>query len=173
MRKQLKQLGSSERHTFQGVFKGVGFKSSYRNHYLPTLVLEQITFEGKIMTNHLWCNYTRQFSKLGVLKIGDVVQFDARIKRYTKGYKTSSKKVDYGIERPTKVVLLEETETPRLSLPDALTDKNALIGYIMMTNEAYYLATGRPYDEWYVMQFKAWRERQGNKADNDASSENG
>lgn len=42
------------------------------------------------------------------------------------------------------------------TLPDPYDDKNALVGYIMETNKDFYLANGRPYEEWYVNQYQKW-----------------
>lgn len=160
MRKKLKQLGQAERHTFEGVFKSVGIKHSYHGKsnpiYLPTLLFSPVSCDGEPMTNHLWCNYTKQFLALGQLVPGDRVRFDARVTSYVKGH-YPNKITDYGIERPTKVQLIEDnSKLAREPMPMTKEDRNVLIGYIMNANQEFYLETGRPYEKYYVDQYKAW-----------------
>ena len=161
MRKKLRDLGKNERHTFQGVFQSVGIKSGFpgkmNRRYLPTILFAPVSCDGEQMTDHLWCNYTKQFLQLGMLQVGDVIQFNARVNSYLKGYDPFNQEVDYGIERPTKIHLLNHSEVVRLPLPCLVTDKNALIGYIMKINQQYYESTGRPFDDWYVEQYQTWR----------------
>lgn len=154
MRTELKKIGRKERHTYQALYGGVGFKRNYGDHFLPTLLLKDVKFQETVVADHLWVNYTRGFSKLGKLKDGDVIIFDGRVTSYTKGYYTQAKQKEYGLERPTKIHLLEERETE--PIPDAITNKNPLVGYIMKTNKEFYLANNRPYDSWYVTQYEKW-----------------
>lgn len=157
-REKLEKLGNEKRFTFEGVFKRMGFKHTYTKEkpiYLPTLVLAHVKCDGEEMTDHLWINYTKGFGKLGELKEGDVIQFDGRISSYTKGYYADPKKVDYDVERPTKVKLLNRDVVPN-SLPDPLDEKNALIGYVMKVNKDFYKANNRPYDTWYVQEYEEW-----------------
>ena len=87
MRKELKAIGKQERHTFSGVFVREGVKSAYRGLPLPTVLLKDVKLKDsdKIITDHLWFNKTKGFEALN-LKEGDIVQFDARVDSYTKGY---------------------------------------------------------------------------------------
>ncbi|MQS75325.1 hypothetical protein FHL06_02810 [Lactobacillus halodurans] len=117
-RTKLAELGNEQRFTFNGRFKKYGFKyKDYRkNHAVPTLLLtniELLTDNKKLnVADHLWFNLTKGFKSLGILKIGDVVQFNGRIASYTKGYQgfrpdiNKSITLDYGITRPIKVSLL-------------------------------------------------------------------
>lgn len=74
---------------------------------------------------------------------------------YQKGYYLDKQQKEYGLERPTKIHLLTERITEKL--PDAINEKNALIGYIMKTNKGwFYLANNRPYEEWYIKQYDKW-----------------
>lgn len=79
------------------------------------------------MTDHLWFNYTKGFKGLGELKIGDVIQFNARVKKYYKGYfgyledVPRSQQRDYKLSHPTKISVigfdygfLEEIEKKRV-----------------------------------------------------------
>lgn len=61
-----------------------------------------------IVAEHLWFNYTKSFEKADMTP-GDIIQFDARIKEYEKGYKGYRDDVykpiekDYKLNYPTKV----------------------------------------------------------------------
>lgn len=138
MREKLKAIGTNKRHTFTGVFQGAGLKKSFHGRvnafYLPTILFSAVACEGRVVAEHLWCNYTQQFSDIGELTIGDVVSFDARVTEYTKGYVNDAQKIDYGIERPTKVHLVKSSKGTRGMLPDAAEDKNALIGFGSVKN---------------------------------------
>lgn len=155
MRKKLQEMGSNQRHTFTAKYGTIGYKRTFSSidsvHYQPTIMFKDVEFEGKTITDHLWFNYTKGFAKLQKLHDGDVVQFDGRISAYTK----KGSKLDYDIERPTKIKLLNRKPEAN-TLPDPYDDKYALVGYIMKTNKDFYLANGRPYEEWYVNQYQKW-----------------
>ena len=110
MRKELKNIGNKERHTFTGEFVREGLKSAFRGPQLPTVLLKNIRLAetNKIVTDHLWFNKTKSFEALE-LKEGDIVQFDARVNSYTKGYKGYREDVfsliekDYKLSYPTKI----------------------------------------------------------------------
>lgn len=61
---------------------------------------------NKIRTDHLWLNMSKDFEHMDLHK-GDVVSFDARLKRYWKGYRSydydSEMEIDYQLEQPTKI----------------------------------------------------------------------
>ena len=117
MRKELKAIGKQERHTFSGVFVREGLKSAYRGLPLPTVLLKDIKLKDsdKIITDHLWFNKTKGFDALN-LKEGDVVQFDARVDSYTKGYQgyredvCSYTEIDYKLSYPTKIKLIKNQQ---------------------------------------------------------------
>lgn len=154
VREELKNIGNKERHTYTAKYGGVGIKKNYGDHYLPTLLLKNIEYNDHIVTDHLWVNYTRGFSKLGQLTENDVIVFDGRVMTYQKGYYLDKQQKEYGLERPTKIHLLTKRITEKL--PDAISEKSALIGFIMKTNKEFYLANNRPYEEWYVEQYDKW-----------------
>jgi len=118
IRAELKNLGKDTRFRFSGNFIKYGFKYADRNkvHAVPTILLGNIHLikdDGKqiLLTDHLWFNLTKGFKELGILHVGETVSFNGRIAEYTKGYQGSDDsihkpvKVDYNIERPTKVKL--------------------------------------------------------------------
>jgi hypothetical protein len=115
MRKELARKEGS-RETFTGAFVRFGFKSAYRGRDKPTLLLRDVKqADGKIVTDHLWFNLTKEFERAG-LSEDDVVQFDARVKRYEKGYKGWRDDVydrpistDYKLSHPTKVKVVQRS----------------------------------------------------------------
>lgn len=113
MRKELEKI-EDERLTFIGKFERYGTKTSYR-YTKKTLLLKDIkkVDDNKFMTDHLWFNLTKQFEALGDLGQGDVVQFDARVKEYVKGYVNrreyiDEREIDYKLSHPTKVKMIEK-----------------------------------------------------------------
>lgn len=109
MRSELKEINEI-RDTFTGEFVRTGWKSGYKGD-LPTLLLINVRrkSDNKIMTDHLWFNLTKRFEQVG-LNEGDKVQFDARVKKYEKGYRGYREDVykevenDYKLSHPTKII---------------------------------------------------------------------
>jgi hypothetical protein len=108
MRKQLETL-DEQRGLFRGTFKKYGLKTGYRGVSSETILLVSVCDDnGKIMCDHLWFNMTTGFEKLGNLREGDIIQFEARIKKYRKGYINreagiDQSKFDYKLSHPTKI----------------------------------------------------------------------
>ena len=123
MRKQLAKM-DNVRATFRGVFERFGVKSGWNGRQETTVLLKDITdATGKRVCDHLWFNLTKQFKSLH-LEPGDVVQFDARVRQYTRGYRGWREDVydkpvetDYKLSYPTRVV--------RVSTPTAQPDAEA------------------------------------------------
>ena len=106
MRKELGRL-NGERKTFVGTFERFGTKSGWRGDE-PTVLLTSIrNGTGQPICDHLWFALTKGFESLD-LQPGDVVQFDARVKEYVKGYfgwredVFKPAEVDYKLSHPTK-----------------------------------------------------------------------
>jgi len=111
MRKKLKQI-NGERRTFRGTFECFGTKNGWKGEIVPTVLLVNITTpDGELLADHLWFNLTKQFKALD-LQPGDMIEFDARVKPYTKGYFGRREDVykpietDYKLSHPTKVRLI-------------------------------------------------------------------
>lgn len=159
MRHELKRIGKLERHTFTGVFKRTGYKTAYHHLnpvYSPTLLLTEISkLDGKLITDHLWFNYTKNFLKLGQLLPGDVIQFDARVANYSKGYYLCQTK-DYKLSYPTKIRLHQGVPNPNRQ-PIPVDDHRALIGYIMLENINFYREQDRTIDSFYLDAFDQWK----------------
>lgn len=112
MRNELKDI-EDIRGTFTGEFVRTGLKSGYRGE-LETLLLTNVKdSNNKVVTDHLWFNYTKGFKNLGELKEGDLIKFDARVKEYEKGYKGYRDdvykpiEIDYKLSHPTKLSKLK------------------------------------------------------------------
>lgn len=109
MRKALKQL-NGERRRFSGTFCRFGEKRGWKGRTMTTLLLKNIKdATGKIVSDHLWFNLTREFDNL-TLKEGTRIAFDARVKSYYKGYQGYHEDVydkpvemDFKLSHPTKV----------------------------------------------------------------------
>jgi len=108
MRKQLKTL-DEERALFRGTFKKYGLKSGYKGASSETILLVSIcNDDGTLISDHLWFNMTKGFEKLGTLRTGDIIQFEARVKRYRKGYINRQAGIDqssfdYKLSHPAKI----------------------------------------------------------------------
>ena len=115
MRKELKQIGDQERHTFTATFVRFGTKNGYKG-IERTVLLKDVMLENKIVCDHLWFNLTKGFYECNLTE-GDKVKFDGRITTYEKGYKGYREDVycpietDYKIERPTHVEVIERSPT--------------------------------------------------------------
>ena len=108
MRKELKIIGSRERHVLTATFIRFGFRDGYKGP-VKTILLQDVLLDDKIVTDHLWFDLTKGFESADLLP-GDVVEFCARVSIYEKGYKGYRNDVfdrpiekDYRLSRPTKI----------------------------------------------------------------------
>jgi len=113
MRKRLKKL-KGVRTTFIGTFERYGTKENYHGFDETTVLLKNISDkDDNIVADHLWFNYTKGFGKI-VPNRGDKIQFDARCKKYQKGYNGYDLEksldhpiaTDYKLSHPTRIELL-------------------------------------------------------------------
>ncbi|HEX9512155.1 MAG TPA: hypothetical protein VF939_16805 [Puia sp.] len=108
MRKELKKI-EEQRESFIGVFSKYGLKTNYRGPSTETVLLVQIRdHNGAFICDHLWFNLTKGFENLGQLAEGDRIRFEARVKKYKKGYVNrragiDESKFDYKLSHPTKI----------------------------------------------------------------------
>jgi hypothetical protein len=97
------------RKKFQGVYQREGKKINWKGYSEPTILLHRVTDDtGKVMTDHLWFTKTKGFDALGPLTNGDIIEFEARVTSYRKGYvnrkiRVNERSVDYKLSRPTKM----------------------------------------------------------------------
>lgn len=113
MRKKLAEEGGI-RKKFRGVFSRLGKKVNYKGYSEETVLIEHVVDDetNEIMCDHIWFSLTKGFAKLKLTK-DDVLQFDARIKEYQKGYKNSTYKInnttkDFKLSHPTNISLAKK-----------------------------------------------------------------
>jgi len=112
LRRELKKL-DGQRDLFTAKIVKEGTKSSYKGATLPTILLEDVqrVSDGKLMCDHIWLNKTKAFAALD-LSVGLELQFAARVKLYSKGYRGRKKdiqsevKQDFKLSHPTQVLVV-------------------------------------------------------------------
>ena len=109
MRTKLKNLeGCRER--FKGRFERTGSKNQYLGPPKQAVLIQDIVrlSNQTEVTDHLWFNMTQRIKELN-LERGDMIAFDARVKKYEKGYQgrregvLRSQETDYKLNYPTKI----------------------------------------------------------------------
>lgn len=109
MRYELKKI-NNERATFTGTFERRCIKKGWKGKIESTVLFLDIKdADENIVTDHLWINKTTGLTKIGMLNKGDVIQFDARVKPYTKGERGFEVR-DYKLSYPTKFSKLQVTK---------------------------------------------------------------
>lgn len=66
MRKELKIIGSRDRHVFTATFIRFGFRDGYKGP-VKTILLQDVLLDGKIVTDHLWFDLTKGFESADLL----------------------------------------------------------------------------------------------------------
>jgi len=108
LRQELKKI-DQQRELFRGTFKKYGLKTGYKGASTETILLVDLRDDnGNLICDHLWFNMTKGFEQLGTLREGDMVQFEARVKKYRKGYVNrragiDQSRVDYKLSHPTRI----------------------------------------------------------------------
>ena len=106
-RELLERLGDADRHRFTAVFARYGRKGRAT---VTLLFLDVCDESGRQVADHLWFKEGKWSKELGVLQAGQVVEFEARVKAYEKGYRGTNEKraakrpphtVDYKLANPT------------------------------------------------------------------------
>lgn len=114
MRKSLKKL-NGQRMAFTGTFERFGTKPGWVGTEETILLVDIRDTEDNPITDHLWFNLTKGFQALN-LQPGDKVEFQARVRKYQKGYKgyrfeamlDSPVSTDYKLSHPTAIRKLSE-----------------------------------------------------------------
>lgn len=113
MRKALAKE-AEKRKKFKAVFGRLGKKMNFKGYTEETVLLKDIVDidTGKQVADHLWFGYTKGFEK-AALFTGDVIEFEARVKSYKKGYVNSrygfnSHIHDFKLNNPTKIRKLKK-----------------------------------------------------------------
>lgn len=98
-----------DRKKFTGKFVRTGKKAGFKGYSQETILLKDIidAESGVRVTDHLWLNYTKGFEDVN-LKPGVIIEFQARIVEYKKGYRNSQfvterQKKDYKLSHPTQI----------------------------------------------------------------------
>jgi len=101
---------NGQRLRFKGTFVRTGI-ATYGVHERETVLLKDIvcTTRKEMKCDHMWFNYTKQFQSLN-LKEEDVVEFDARVAPYIKGYVNNrhfvdEREIDFKLNYPTKIIM--------------------------------------------------------------------
>jgi hypothetical protein len=106
----------NKRTRFCGTFIKYGQKNGYKGRLEQTVLLIniiEITNPTIILTDHLWFNYTKGFSVLN-LQSGDIIEFNARVDVYQKGYSEDSEdnpfRLDYRLTYPRNIKIVGKAE---------------------------------------------------------------
>jgi len=108
MRKELAKK-EGERKKFEATVSRLGRKTNYLGHREDTILLVNIidSETNQTVTGHLWFSFTKGFESANV-KPGDRIEFEARVRKYSKGYvnrryEVNKKQTDYRLSHPTKI----------------------------------------------------------------------
>lgn len=108
MRRNLKAI-NGQRMRFTATVERFGHKTAFQGEPIPTILLKNVRVleTNHRAADHLWFTKGKSWDKC---IIGCIVEFDARVTTYEKGYKghrydvfDAPVKTDYKLERPTKV----------------------------------------------------------------------
>ena len=102
-----------QRRRFEGTFERFGVKSGYKGRPERTLVLLKVidTLSKEVVCDHLWFTVGKRLDMLD-LKGRDIIQFDARVTSYLKGYvhrdedgfEEGCQTVDFRLSFPTNYI---------------------------------------------------------------------
>jgi len=111
MRRELAKK-EGERKKFQATVSRLGRKTNYLGHREDTILLVNITATetNRVVTEHLWFSFTKGF-ETACVKPGDRIEFEARVRKYSKGYVNhrygvNKKQTDYRLSHPTRIVVI-------------------------------------------------------------------
>lgn len=112
MRKEL-ATQEGERKRFRAVFSRLGKKMNFKGYSEDTILLSNVVDAdtNKPVTDHVWFSYTKSFEKINLIK-GCMLEFDARVKAYKKGYVNTryhmnNRSLDFKLSHPTKIRKIE------------------------------------------------------------------
>jgi hypothetical protein len=108
MRKELAKT-DGERKRYQAHFDRIGKKTNFKGYSEDTILLKNILEleTNRVVADHVWFTFTQGFMKAAI-NPGDRIEFEARSKRYEKGYvnkplRINSQTSDYKLSNPTKI----------------------------------------------------------------------
>lgn len=98
-----------KRKKFSAVFVRTGRKTSFKGYTEETILLRHVVDmeTNQVVADHVWLNYTKGFEKVS-LTSGSMIEFEARIKIYKKGYVNrrygiDHTKSDFKLSHPTQI----------------------------------------------------------------------
>lgn len=108
MRKKLAPI-DEQRLRFRATVERFGKKLNWKGYSEDTVLLKEVFImeTNELATDHIWFTVGKTWYELN-LKPGDVIEFDARVGAYQKGYvhrlaENKKRKVDYKLNRPTMI----------------------------------------------------------------------
>lgn len=115
-RKQLRKM-NGERTTFCATFARYGTKPGYMGRSQRTMLLRKVrrADTSEIVCDHVWFTVGKRLAALGDLEKGNIVEFDARVSSYKKGYRgrrieamiENPQRFDYKLSNPTRMHKIE------------------------------------------------------------------
>ena len=97
------------RKKFTAIFSRIGKKVNYKGYTEETILVTNIidVDTNKVVSDHVWFSYTKGFEKLELTE-GIQLEFEARIKKYRKGYvnaryQINKSLIDYKLSHPTRI----------------------------------------------------------------------
>ena len=113
MRKRLSE-DAGLRKRFSAVVERFGKKINYKGYSEETILLKEIrdVESQEMVADHLWFTFSLAFQKAKISE-GCTIEFDARVKDYTKGYINrkvgiNNRKTDFKLSNPTKIRILQK-----------------------------------------------------------------
>jgi hypothetical protein len=108
MRTELEK-SKDQRKRFRATYSKLGKKTGYNGYSEETILLTAVTDieTGVVVTDHVWFSFTKGFQEVRLV-VDDCVEFEARVKEYTKGYVNkragiNQGKRDFKLSHPTKI----------------------------------------------------------------------
>lgn len=108
MRKDL-AVENGKRKKFKAAFVRLGKKVNYKGYREETILLKNIVDieTNCVMADHIWFSYTKGFESVSLAE-GTILEFEARVKEYSKGYvrkdlNIDKRTTDYKLSHPTKI----------------------------------------------------------------------
>jgi hypothetical protein len=105
---------NDQRKTFRATFSRIGKKKNYQGYSEDTILFTNVVdvATNEKITDHVWFTYSKSFESLNA-NLGDVIEFDARIKAYKKGYVNKAlgfnqRREDFKLSHPTKIRLVKK-----------------------------------------------------------------
>ena len=95
-----------------------GKKKNFKGYSEDTILLQEIidVADNQPVADHVWFTFSKTFEDAAIRE-GDIITFDARIKRYTKGYVNKAlnlkkRTTDFKLSHPTNVKVVERKIRP-------------------------------------------------------------